>query len=172
MNIEKTLFKIAISGGLFSLLMYFLFLYDHSSQIHFSSARILFPILGIVALLIGIIGLIDTKRKEKLKKVLKQFGMKINAKFTNIYMSKIYINGVNPFFIICEWRDSIGKTLSFKSKRLWFNPTDYIVDNNIETFTVYLDPKNNKRYIVEVDYLIDMHNEKMHNEYMNRKNNR
>jgi len=109
-------------------------------------------ILGSVFFLIGggiILGSMLGGRKEK---YLKEHGVPITAKFKSVELNESFeVNGRNPFKIVVEWLNSETQELFiYKSNNLWFDPSDYIKQDEI---TVYVDKNNPKKYFVDTSFL-------------------
>lgn len=113
---------------------------------------LIFAGLGLVIFVIGFIGLLRGFIKKRKNKILKITGKPIYATYVSIQLNTSYsVNGINPYNIICEWDDpNTNKKYLFKSENLWFNPEQYILQNNITTFTVFINPNNIKEYIVDI----------------------
>jgi len=63
----------------------------------------------------------------------------------------LQVNGESPYRIITEWFDPESNKLHvFRSENLWFDPTDYISEDEI---TVYIDKLKPKRYLVDTSFL-------------------
>lgn len=118
---------------------------------------LLIPFMGLIFLLIGGTNIFKIISNKKKKERLIKTGTKIEATYlettTNFHVN---ILGRNPSNIICEYDDPISKnTYRFKSERLWYDPSLYISDCEIETFTVYVNKDNMKDYYVDIEELID-----------------
>lgn len=118
---------------------------------------LLFPGFGLLFLIIGGAGIWIKKHQKKKEKELKTYGEKIEAKYLETVLNRGYrVNGRHPYNIICEWDNPMDhKKYVFKSKNLWFDPVNLIQEKNITTFSVYLDRKNIKKYVVDIDFLVD-----------------
>lgn len=118
---------------------------------------LLIPFMGLIFLLIGGINIFKIISNKKKKERLIKTGTKIEATYlettTNFHVN---ILGRNPSNIICEYDDLVSNnTYRFKSERLWYDPSLYISDCEIETFTVYVNKDNMKDYYVDIEELID-----------------
>lgn len=118
---------------------------------------LLIPFMGLIFLLIGGINIFKVISNKKKKERLIKTGTKIEATYvettTNFHVNVL---GRNPSNIICEYDDPVSNnTYKFKSERLWYDPSLYISDCEIETFTVYVNKDNMKDYYVDIEELID-----------------
>ena len=70
-------------------------------------------------------------------------------------MMELYrVNGRHPYRIICEWSNPLdNKKYIFKSKNIWINPEDIIIERDIQQFPVYINRDNMKKYVVDIDIL-------------------
>ena len=118
---------------------------------------LIFPGIGLIFFIIGATGLIIKIKKNISGNKLKETGNRIDAKYIETTLNTTYsVNGKNPYNIICEWiNPADGKTYTFKSKNLWYDPEDIIYTKKITTFTVYVDMNNMKKYMVDIDILND-----------------
>lgn len=113
--------------------------------------------MGLIFLLIGGINIFKVISNKKKKDRLIKTGTKIEATYvettTNFHVNVL---GRNPSNIICEYDDPVSNnTYKFKSEKLWYDPSLYISDCEIETFTVYVNKDNMKDYYVDIEELID-----------------
>lgn len=92
--------------------------------------------------------------KKKATRLIQQ-GRPIQAKFQAVEKNTmIAMNGRHPYHIIAHWQNpSTNQLHIFKSKNIWFNPTDYI---NRKELTVYVDKSNIKKYHMDVSFLPEM----------------
>lgn len=118
---------------------------------------LLFPGFGLLFLIIGGVGIWIKKYQKKRENKLKTYVEKVEARYLETVLNRGYrLNGRYPYNIICEWDNPIDhKKYIFKSKNLWFDPVNLIQENKITTFFVYLDRKNIKRYVIDIDFLVD-----------------
>ncbi len=113
----------------------------------------IFPAIG--ALIFGISmwllisGIID----KKVIKDLRTNGDVVQAKLVEAILdTTVIINNEHPYIIKCEWTNpEDGKKYIFKSENLWQDPKDIIYEMGIKSFTVYVDRKNMKRYVMDID---------------------
>lgn len=118
---------------------------------------LLLPFIGLIFLLIGGTNIFKIISNKKKKERLIKTGIKIEATYieTNTNFN-LRVLGRNPSNIICEYDDPVSNnTYKFKSERLWYDPSLYISDCEIETFTVYVNKNDMKDYYVDIEELID-----------------
>ena len=61
------------------------------------------------------------------------------------------VNGKHPWRISSQWLDPVANKLRvFYSENLWFDPTSFVTRKQV---TVLLDPKDPKRYYMDVSFL-------------------
>lgn len=118
---------------------------------------LLLPFIGLIFLLIGGINIFKIISNKKKKERLIKTGIKIEATYIETTTNyNLNVLGRNPSNIICEYDDPVSNnTYKFKSERLWYDPSLYISDCEIETFTVYVNKDNMKDYYVDIEELID-----------------
>ncbi|WP_026971372.1 DUF3592 domain-containing protein [Aliagarivorans marinus] len=123
-----------------------------------------FPLWGGVAVLGGlgaifsIIGLsifASKHLKNTNIKHLKQNGTRVKAKLQGVNINRsLSVNGRNPYQIHAQWRNPRTSEMHvFSSENLWFDPTDYIKQQEI---TVLIEMSNPKKYYVDVSCLPKM----------------
>lgn len=115
-------------------------------------------ILGVMSGIILIsllVGLLFKGLGKKKAALLMQQGRPIQAKFQAVEKNTMMvINGRHPYRVIAHWQNpSTNQLHVFKSKNIWFDPTDYI---NRDEFTVYVDKANIKKYHMDVSFLPEM----------------
>ena len=117
---------------------------------------IMFPAFGIIFSAIGGIGLFVRYNKGKSEKNLRESGEMIIANYVGVDMNMHYsVNGRHPYNIVCEWTNlEDGKKYTFKSKNLWNNPENIIMERNIKTFNVYININNKKQYVIDIDDVV------------------
>jgi len=89
------------------------------------------------------------------EKTLKENGKLIYANYVKtIFCENNTVNDKHPYYIVCEWNNpQDGKKYMLKSKNIWWNPECIIYRKNIQTFPVYMDPNNSRKYIMDLDIL-------------------
>jgi len=108
--------------------------------------------IGLSFFMLGFSLLIKKTRTIRKVKALKANGQRIQAKVKHIGLNTSHkINGRSPYQIQAQWQNpSTSKVHIFKSEYLWFDPTDYV---NEEEITVLIDRNNPKKYYVDVSFL-------------------
>ena len=114
---------------------------------------LMFPGFGLIFLSIGGTGLLLKNRNKKLEKSLKENGDVIYADYVETIVNSSYrVNGRHPYRIICEWNNPLdSKKYIFKSKNIWINPENTIIERNIKQFPVYINRNDIKNYFVDID---------------------
>ena len=133
---------------------------DNPNKIGSNSSNIMmlmFPLFGLIFMIIGIAGIYVRSRRKKLINYLKENGELIHATYTETVRNYSYsVNGRNPYNIICEWENpEDGKMYSFKSDNIWKNPTNVIEKKEIKTIPVYIDLNDMKKNYVDVSEIIE-----------------
>lgn len=133
---------------------------DNPNKIGLKSLDLLFLILpgmGLIFLAVGSSGIIVKIMKSRLEKRLKEHGELIYADYLETIINTSYtVNYKSPYNVICEWNNpEDNKKYIFRSKNIWFNPVPIIQEKNIKTFPIYLDRKNKKKYVIDVDSLTE-----------------
>ena len=136
--------------------------YDKNNPLQISTKTkdllfLMFPGFGLIFFCVGAIPLIISEKKKLLNKRLVNEGTRINTTFVEAELNTSYhVNGNNPYRIICEWNNpSDGKKYLFKSENIWFDPNETISENNMNTFPVYVDMEDMKKYYIDVSDLLD-----------------
>lgn len=117
---------------------------------------LIFPGLGFTIMIVGLSGLIAQIKSKSDEKKLRENGRLIYARYLKTVINESYaVNGQHPYNIICEYQNSEdGQNYELKSKNIWENPENIIVERNITNFPVYINPHNKKQYFIDVDSLI------------------
>lgn len=115
-------------------------------------APLILGILGTVFSLIGFSIIFFAKRKQKKIEDLKFNGKSIVTKFDHVELNSNYkVNGRSPFLIYSQWLNTTTNELHlFKSDDIWFDPTDFILSEDIK---VLIDPSNPKKYYMDISFL-------------------
>ena len=121
----------------------------------FDLLLLMFPGFGLIFFAIGGTGLLIKSRNKKLEKFLKENGDVIYADYVETILNRSYsVNDRHPYRIICEWNNPLdNKKYIFKSKNIWINPEDIIIERDIQQFPVYINRDNMKKYVVDIDIL-------------------
>lgn len=117
---------------------------------------LIFPGIGLIFFIIGSSALVLKRKKNSLEKRLKSMGNAVYAKYTETIINTSYtVNGKSPYNIICEWiNPADNQKYIFKSKNIWFNPENTLMERGIVQIPVYIDPNNVKKYYVDVDFIL------------------
>lgn len=118
---------------------------------------LIFPALGFIFFIIGVIGIVVNIVKKMQNEDLKNFGTLIYANYVETVPNYMYrVNGKYPYNIICEWNNpEDGKKYIFKSKNIWLNPQNLIEQKAIKVFPIYINMENKKQYFIDVDSLTE-----------------
>ncbi|MCL1131908.1 DUF3592 domain-containing protein [Shewanella sairae] len=108
--------------------------------------------LGMVFSSIGFGMLLFDILKNRKGNYLVENGLKVEAKFSSVELNySLQVNGRNPYRIVAEWLDPESNTIyMYKSKNLWFDPTDYIRN---EYISVYVDKAKPKKHYLDISFL-------------------
>lgn len=108
--------------------------------------------IGFSLFMVGFSMVVTSTRKNKKIQTLKASGKRVKAKIKHIGLNTSHkVNGRSPYQIHAQYLDpSKNKVHIFKSENLWFDPTDYV---NEEEITVLIDRNNPKKYYVDVSFL-------------------
>jgi hypothetical protein len=99
--------------------------------------------------------LIAIRRRETRKKWLMAYGTEIQAEFQSVERNtSLKVNGRSPWRIIAQWQNpETGQLHVFNSENLWFDPTKHVTVKQVK---VLLDPKNARRYHLDVSFLPEL----------------
>lgn len=116
---------------------------------------VIFPGIGLLFFCMGGIGLAVIAKKNRRSAALRETGYRVMAEYVETEVNIHYsVNNRNPYRVVCRWRDpESGKTHIFKSENLWENPEPMISARGVWSFSVYLDRKHSKRYVMDTDWL-------------------
>lgn len=109
-------------------------------------------ILGSAFTFVGsIMGIIRIKKCKTLT-WLKKHGTPIKAKFQSVEKNtSISANGKHPYRIYAQWLNpNTSEIHVFKSVNLWFDPKDYIKQ---EELMILIDYNNPKKYYMDISFL-------------------
>ncbi len=117
---------------------------------------LIFPFLGVLFLIVGIVIVVKSDGKKRLLQKLKETGDLVNANYIETKVNYNYtINGRNPYNIVCTWvSPEDNKKYTFVSENLWDDPSTDIQNLNITMFPVYINPQNKNQYVVDVKAIL------------------
>jgi len=109
-------------------------------------------ILGLVFFSIGAAIMLFAKHSNRNEAYLKTNGEVIDTEFQHVARNEsMTVNGTHPYQIITQWLNPhTSEVHVFKSKNIWFDPTQHIKTQKIK---VYIQPNNPKRYHLDVSFL-------------------
>lgn len=83
---------------------------------------------------------------------LKQNGTRIMTKIIGVDLNDSFtMNGTSPYQITSQWLDPLTNEVHiFHSEHIWFDPQDFIKSEQVY---VYVDPKNNNNYYMDISFL-------------------
>ena len=108
--------------------------------------------IGTVFATIGFGILIASRLSKRKREWLMAYGTEIQAEFQSVERNtSLKVNGRSPWRIIAQWQNpESGQLHVFNSENLWFDPTKYVTAKQLK---VLLDPKDSKRYHLDVSFL-------------------
>ncbi len=79
-------------------------------------------------------------------------GRQLSLPITRIERDSTYsVNGLNPWVIVAEFHEKTNNVLyQFRSEHIWVDPTPFAEGKEV---TIYVDPKDFKKYYVDVSFL-------------------
>ncbi|WP_281232747.1 DUF3592 domain-containing protein [Flavobacterium gelatinilyticum] len=109
-------------------------------------------ILGVIFFLIGFIIILYGITKQKKKRYLLDNGKRISTTFNEVRLNySLVVNGRHPYQIVSQWLDTqTNKLYVFESENIWFDPTEFVKTDEIK---VVIDPKNPKKYYMDISFL-------------------
>ena len=116
------------------------------------SGTIVLAVWGGMFALIGGIPVYFLARRASQTEWLQLNGRCVQADFAGVHLdTNTIINGKSPYRISAHWMDpATRQDYNFKSDNLWSDPAAHIQSKTIE---VMLDPKNPKRYWMNLSFL-------------------
>ena len=107
---------------------------------------------GSLFFLIGFGSSLFVRMRKNKDAALLANGMAIATNYQNVELNRsLKVNGRYPFKIVTHWQNpDTGQLHIFKSKNIWFDPSDYIEQDKI---TVYVEPNNYKKYYLDTSFL-------------------
>ena len=109
-------------------------------------------VIGLSFFLLGFSMLTKKIRTNKKVSALKANGQRVKAKIKHIGLNTSYkVNGQSPYQIKAQWQNpATSKVHVFNSEYLWYDPTDYV---NEEEITVLIDKNNPRKYHMDISFL-------------------
>jgi uncharacterized protein DUF3592 len=108
--------------------------------------------LGLVFTAIGLgIILVRTRGRQRAE-WLKRHGRRMKTSLKGVELNdSVRVNGRSPYHIISQSPDPASNTVwVFTSENIWFDPSEYLKG---ETIDVLVDPKNPKKYVMDISFL-------------------
>lgn len=121
-----------------------------------STFLFIFPCMGLIFFLVGILMIINKIKKITGKNELMKNGIQLDAIIEDVILNTSYsVNNRNPYVINCKVTDitNNGAIYLVKTDNIWFNPSSIIQQNNITSFPIYMDNKNKEKYYISLDKL-------------------
>jgi hypothetical protein len=108
--------------------------------------------IGVAFAGIGFGILIAFRANQKKRAWLMAYGTEIQAEFQSVErVSTHKKRGRRPWRIVAQWQNpETGQLHIFNSENLWFDPTAHVKTKQVK---VLLDPKDSKRYHLDVSFL-------------------
>ena len=108
--------------------------------------------IGTVFAAIGFGILIASRLGKKKREWLMAYGTEIQADFQGVERNtSLKVNGRSPWRIVAQWQNpETGHLHIFNSENVWFDPTRHVTTKQLK---VLLDPKDSKRYHVDLSFL-------------------
>ncbi len=112
-------------------------------------------LLGSVFFIIGFSIIVLARRKRRKIQVLKKNGVPIKAEVTGVAINtSVQANGRSPYQIVSQWQNpATSKIHVFSSENIWFDPSDYILGEQI---TVLIERNNPEKYYVDISFLPEL----------------
>ena len=109
-------------------------------------------ILGVVFFLIGAGIILVEKLSSRRDEYLKKYGVPIETELQSVELNKsLTVKGRHPFCVLTQWQNpSTSEMHVFRSKNLWFDPSNYIKSKKI---TVLIERNNPRKYYVDLSFL-------------------
>lgn len=83
---------------------------------------------------------------------LRVHGTPVLAEYERVAVNPaVSVNGASPYRIFAQWQDpATSQVHVFHSEDIWYDPKKFIKRKQL---TVYVDPRNLKRYFVDISFL-------------------
>lgn len=110
---------------------------------------LIFGGIGLLFFVLGVIFLIVELKKKLRNDKLLGAGNYVMAEVLEVTLNyNVAVNRRHPYIVRCRYQDMYGNVHIFKSRDLFFNPTDLLKDRMVK---VYVDGENYKHYYVDID---------------------
>jgi hypothetical protein len=111
--------------------------------------------MGLVFAAIGLSMIFVRARGRKRSEWLHRHGQRMKTSFKGVELNtSVRVNGRSPYHIISQSSDPASNTVRvFESENIWFDPSEYIKG---ETIDVLVDPKNPKKYVMDISFLPEL----------------
>ncbi len=108
--------------------------------------------LGTVFSTIGFGIVVASRLRKRKRDWLMAYGTEVQADFQSVERNtSLKVNGKSPWRIVAQWQNpESGRLHVFNSENLWFDPTKFVTTRQLK---VLLDPKNSKRYHLDISFL-------------------
>jgi hypothetical protein len=112
----------------------------------------LFGGMGGISTSVGSAIVVREVRKRRLLAWLRQFGTRIDAKFTGAVREPgTRANDEPAWRLTAQWQDpAAGLLHTFESDLVFYDPTEFV---QRETLHVWIDPRNPRRYAIDTSFL-------------------
>lgn len=113
---------------------------------------ILMSLIGLPFLIIGIIFLAHVIFLKRRQKRLISDGNYVLANISGVQVSySVNVNGRCPYVVECNYQDLDGTVHIFRSKEIFYDPTNLFTGNMVK---VFVDKDNYKKYYVDIDSVL------------------
>lgn len=111
--------------------------------------------IGSVFLLISSFFVIPPLLARRRASHLSRNGQAVLAQLVEVRRNEMLsVNGMHPWRIAAQWvNPATGKLHRFNSANLWFDPSPYIVGEQVQ---VFIDPKQPRRYSMDTSFLPEL----------------
>ena len=110
---------------------------------------LIFGGIGLLFFVLGVIFLIVELKKKLRNDKLLNAGNYVMAQIMEVSLNyNVTVNRRHPYIVRCRYEDMYGNVHIFKSRDLFFDPTDLL---KVRLVKVYVDGENYKHYYVDID---------------------
>jgi hypothetical protein len=113
---------------------------------------IFLTIFGTIFSGIGLTPIFIWWKRRRIVSDLRVHGTPLLAQYERVAVNTgISVNGASPYRIFVQWQDpATSQVHVFHSDDIWYDPAKFI---DRKQLTVYVDPRNLKRYSVDISFL-------------------